>query len=268
MKDSRLASVSRFQRRPSRLLAAILLSTLLPGVAQDKNVSAQPRGISLSADVLHDSSSGQVDEPTLRAGETLNRNIKGGGQQAFRITIPTGQYCRLLVQQHGIILSATLLDPNGQSLVTMDNPSGGHGPIYLSTIANVPGDYRLEVLSIEDWANAGTFDLSIDELREVRAGDKGRVDAERSFAKARRESDAGASSSSLKELATALTKWQAVQDRHWEALTHYTLGQTYRKFGNRKEAAESFRDSLAILNVQMDPNDWRLMAAALNDLGF
>ena len=50
----------------------------------------------------------------------------------------------------------------------MDNPTGGHGPILISTIAALSGDSRLEILSTDKWANPADFEVVIDEL-EVRA---------------------------------------------------------------------------------------------------
>jgi hypothetical protein len=74
------------------------------------------------------------DETALRVGETLTQDIKGGTTQSFKISVSAGQYLRLLVQQRGIILVAKLYDNSRKQVVHMDNPSGGHGPIYISEI--------------------------------------------------------------------------------------------------------------------------------------
>jgi len=203
----------------------------------------------------------------LRLDESKTREINGGEARTFNIPVASGQYLRLLVQQHSIILTATLSDANGQTLTVMDNPSGGQGPIEVSAITTAAGDYRLEVRSTEEWANAGSFDVSIEELRDSRPEDKARVDAERAFAEGSRNNDAGAGKLAIDDYEKAVSYWQAVQDYHWEALTQYGLGQAYRKSANQDEAVKCFNLSLRILDQHMDQNDWRLKAAAWNDLG-
>lgn len=203
----------------------------------------------------------------LLKNEPIVERINGGDTQLFKTFVESGKYFRLEVQQLGIILSMTLLDAKGQQLVTMDNPSGGHGPISLSAIAATSGDYRLEVRSLEDWANPGSFKLSISELREARAEDQLRVEAERAFAEGSRANESNESKRAVDEYSRSLLYWQSIHDSHWEALTLYALGQAYRNSGSRKKAIDCFNESLGILAKQMDENDWRLMAAALNDLG-
>lgn len=202
---------------------------------------------------------------TLKAGSSLQRQIKGGESQSFRVFLISGQYARLLIQLRGIILRATLFDPAGKQLIEMNNPSGGYGPIYLSEIASTSGQYRLEVRSTEDWANPGSFEVSIDELRVSNPEDASRVDAERSFAKAVKEDEARSFRSAVAEFGKSLSYWQAIHDPHWESLTQYALGQTYRRSGNLKSEEVCLNESL---RIEVDQNDWRLKAAALNDLGF
>ncbi len=210
-----------------------------------------------------------LDQETtlLRSGETLTRPIDGGKTQSFSISVAAGQYLRLLVRQHGIILTATLVDVDGRLLSVMENPSGGHGPIEIAAIATAPGNYRLEVHSTEDWANPGSFDLSIAELRDARSEDGPRVKAERAFGDGSRKNEAGLSEVAIERYQASLSYWQSVSDRHWEALTKYALGQAYRSGGNRKKAVECFNEALNVLATKIDESDWRLEAATLNDLG-
>lgn len=204
---------------------------------------------------------------SLRLGETVTQQIKGGEVHSFKVSLTAGQYARLLVEQHGIILVATLSDFDGKQIVEMDNPSGGHGPIYISFIATASGDFRLELRSIEDWANPGHYEVLIEELREAAPADRERVNAEMAFAEGRQLVNKGTKDSRLgaiKQYEEALAYWSRAQDAHWQALTLYAIARTYRSLGQSQTAADYFEK---MLPLQLSDHDWRLRASLFNDRG-
>jgi CHAT domain-containing protein/Flp pilus assembly protein TadD len=203
----------------------------------------------------------------LREGETLSPNLRGGETLSFEIVLTAGQFATVSVEQRGIILSVALFDPSGAQIIAMDNPSGGYGPIYLSTIARVSDKFRLDVRSTEDWANPGTFDVSLNSLRQSTTEDNTRIQAETRFAKASELVESGAYQLAIAEYEQALSIWRSINDKHWEALTQFAIGSAYRRWAKRKEAVDAFNAVLAVPNPQFESNDWRLKAATLNDLG-
>jgi CHAT domain-containing protein len=209
----------------------------------------------------------QQSATRLELGQTLKRDIKGGASDSFYLSLTSRQYARVVIEQHGIILSAQLLDPDGRTIVEIDNPSGGHGPIYLSTIASAPGDYRVTVRSTETWANPGQFEISIEDLHPASPADKERVGAEKAFADGRQLANKGTKESreaAMTKYKEALAYWDAVPDVHWQALTLYSLARVYRGLGQYNKAEEIYQ--------QMKPfsyadRDWRLEASYFNDRG-
>lgn len=252
-------------------LASFLVFLLVTSIVQTNDGFAKPRKGPEVHQVLSESQAvkpARSQETTaLELGKTITREIKGGATHSFKVSIIAGQYTRLLVEQHGIILVATLLDVDGKPVVEMDNPGGGHGPIYLSTIAPASGDYRLELRSPEDWANPGQYDVSIEELREATPADRDRVAAEYAFAEGRQLADKNTKDSRLaaiKKYEEARAYWKSVGDHHWEALTLFSLARTYRRLGQNQTASEFFEK---IMPLQLAEHDWRLFASSLNDRG-
>jgi CHAT domain-containing protein/Flp pilus assembly protein TadD len=241
---------------PTCLLALILTIFGSPNVL----------GQSLSRGLLLKTASRQ-DTTTLNQGATLSRDLKGGEKLSFQIVLTAGQFASVSVEQHGIILSVALFDPSNVQISAMDNPSGGHGPIYLSIIARESGTFRLDVRSTEDWANAGAFDVVLGSLRPPTAEDNTRIQAETNFAKARDLVESASYERAIAEYDQALSLWRSLNDKHWEALTQFARGSAYRRWAKRKEALDSFIAVLTIPNPQFENNDWRLKAATLNDLG-
>src|SRR5262245_48427619 len=76
-----------------------------------------------------------ADGPELKLQEKIERELKGGEAHSYRITLVTGQYMRVVVEQKGINVVVTLFAPNGQKLSEVDSPNGNQGPEPVSWIA-------------------------------------------------------------------------------------------------------------------------------------
>lgn len=255
------------------LFFAMSLFCLGQPVRELKTFAASPSSSPASWSVSHTNRLQSViqGQIPLSPGVPLAQDIKGGASQSFKLWVPPGQYLRVLIKQYNIILEAALFDSHGNQVVQMDNPGGGTGPIYISTIAEGSGEYRLEVRSTEPWANAGRFEAVIDEQRGATIEDKDHVAAQQAFAEARRLAEQETNESrqaALKKYKEALTYWERVENTHWRVLTLYSIGSTYRRLGEMGDASEWFVKSLdKQLITKLGRDDWRLIASALNNRG-
>lgn len=203
----------------------------------------------------------------LEPRQPLKLDITGGKSKSFLLSLDTNQYARVLVEQHGITLSVELLDLKGGSIVKMDNPAGGHGPIYLSAIAPAQGDYRVIVSSTESWANPGQFVISLEELHPATPADKDRVAAEKAFADGRQLADKQTKDTreaAIIKYKEALAYWDAVSELHWQALTMYSLARVYRGLSQYDKAEEIYQQ---MTRFSFADRDWRLEASLFNDRG-
>lgn len=209
-----------------------------------------------------------VTVPILKRGEIRTEQIAAGKTLSFPITLATGEYAAFRIEQHGIILSASLYDPQDKLVIRIDNPAGGHGPILFSTIASLPGSYRLDVSSNSTWTNPGTFEIVVEELRDSRLDDQPVVAAHQAFAEGRKNARDNNFRAALPFFETALKFWQLTPNPHWQALTHFCIAQAYAGIERgRPNAIKELEDGLQILEKETPPNDWRLKASTLNDLG-
>lgn len=202
----------------------------------------------------------------LTLGEPITSQITGSESQTFAITLASAQYAQLEIQQHGSILLATLVDPLGNEVIQMDSPAGGHGPIYISAIASRSGTYQLQVQSTNKWSTSHSYDVSLKVLRNEQAGDNAVIRAEKIFAEGRKHFRADRPEDALKSYDLALAEWKALGNQRWQAVTEYARSEAYRNL-DRKKSEEALNETLKILDLEMAPNDWRLKASALNDLG-
>lgn len=204
--------------------------------------------------------------PTLKVGESLKLKILGGGSQSFTFQLNLGEFASLTVEQTSGLLLATLIDPQGEK-VAMDSPAGGFGPIYLATIAKSTGNYRLKVQSVNAWAKLSDFEVILTAVRTPLETDRSFIQALERFAKGRESFRAKEPKDAITSYTESLPYWQTTQNHHWEAACQYALAEANSVLGNKKQAEDSLNETLRILNVEMAPNDWRLKASALNDLG-
>ena len=203
---------------------------------------------------------------TLNPGQSTNGELSGGKTAVLNVPLIAGQLVKFRVEQHGIMLLATLTDSKGNQIVQMDTPAGAHGPIYFSVIAANSDNYRLELKSTETWAITYPYDIFIDEPRKPEQQDQIQIAAEKDFSEGRKYSNAGDRVAAIRSYNQANDRWKDSENYHWWAVTQYALSEAYR--GSSKENEEShLKETLRILDIQMEPNDWRLKAAALNDLG-
>ena len=206
----------------------------------------------------------QDDKPLL-PGPGVEKELAGGKSDTYKISVGANQYLRVVVEQHGIAVIAILYDSQNKELLKADNPSGAHGPIYVSTISPSAGDYRVEVRSTEKWANAGRYKIFIEDLRDAKQSDNERVGADKNYVEGRQLNDRRSFTEALAKFQAVHSYWLQQKDPHWMALTEYLLGVTQISLNARSIAAEHFDKSL---KVQIDERlDWRLRATVFNDRG-
>src|SRR5687768_13291729 len=84
----------------------------------------------------------QASPYTLTLGQPVAREMRGGEQHTYQVTLSAGQYARLAVDQKGIDVVLALLGADGKPLLEVDNNlSGTRGREVVSLVAEVSGAY-------------------------------------------------------------------------------------------------------------------------------
>jgi CHAT domain-containing protein len=216
------------------------------------------------------------DIPVLTPGATIERSMSTGEQHALKVAVKAGQYLRVVIEQSGVNVIVTLVDPNGEKLVVVDSPSGAYGPEYVSFVAEKGGDYLLELQTTTGRVDTGRYMARIEELREGTAGDRESAAAEKTFAEgvqlleqALKKTEPAPSQrreEALEKFDQSLCYWEKHKSTRWEALALYVLGATHRRMGHLEKASDKFRQTLDLAPL-LEPHDWRLTASVLNDSG-
>lgn len=209
-----------------------------------------------------------ITRPTrsVKPGDSVDGELESDKSESFSVPLVAGRFVKFRVEQHGMVLQVTLVDPNGTQIIQLDAHAGGYGPIMFSTIAAISGDYRLELKSINSWALKYKYEIFIDRDRNIESQDALQIASEKSFSEGRKSWKTGDQASAIRSYEAANDFWKNTENYHWQAVVQYALSEAYRNSDISKSEAY-LNETLRILNIETAPNDWRLQASAINDLG-
>jgi len=183
-------------------------------------------------------------------GPPIVREMRGGEQHAYRVSLSAGQHARVVVDQKGIDVVLALSGSDGKLLLEVDNNlSGTRGMEVVSLVAEVSGDYLLNVRSLEKGAAAGRYELRLEDLRGATSADRTRVAAEGSyFAGAQLQSERTGDSrrKAIERYGEALRLMREAGDRRGEAMTLTNMGIVYNLLSEPQKALEHLDQALTV----------------------
>ncbi|MEW6734059.1 MAG: tetratricopeptide repeat protein [Acidobacteriota bacterium] len=210
----------------------------------------------------------------LEQGKPVERELQGGEHHSYQISLTTGQYLHIVVQQKGIDVVVSIFDPDENKLAEVDSPNGVAGPEPLFLVTERAGDYRLEVRSPEEKVSPGKYEINIAELRPAIAKDTNLVAAQKLFAEGSLLSAQGMAESSRQAIAkyqAALLEWRIVGNQKMEAETLARIGIIYNFLGENQTALDYFNQVLLILrsvdNKELEVITLRYIGGIYNLLG-
>src|SRR5262245_2241918 len=185
---------------------------------------------------------------SLEPGKPVERELSGGQSHSYKITMISGQYLHVVVEQRGIDVAVALFTPDGKKIGEVDSEQATVGPETISAIADVAGVYRIEAHSTEKTAQTGRYQVKIEELRDATAEDKYRVAAEALYHEAELLSQGTLEEKrkGIEKFQEALEPYRRAGDRHGEAATLHNIGMVHANLGETQKALEKYNEALSI----------------------
>jgi CHAT domain-containing protein/Tfp pilus assembly protein PilF len=204
----------------------------------------------------------------LKVGAPVERELKAAEMHAYIVKLTSGQYLRVVVEQKGIDVVVGLFGPDGKKITEVDSPNGKEGPEPVSMVAEVAGDYRLEVRSLEEKTEPGRYEVNVQELRAATTKDRDRITAERAVAEAtqfRAQATAESLRKAIEKLVESLPLWRKIEDHGNEAKTLGQIGEIYlQQLGETQKALDYYSQALPLFRSAGDVVE---EAIALNNIG-
>lgn len=190
----------------------------------------------------------------------------------YVVELAADRFARLEVEQRGADVAAALIAPSGETVVTVDGPTGGRGIEAVSILtaavetphAGPAGRYRLEIESPYDDVPAGDYTLRYRELRPAVDADRDRIVAERSYAAAIFRWGAGDTEAAIAGIESALPLWERAGEVRRLAEAWSSLGALRRGRGEVAHEAECWEQALVHWT---ELGDAERQAEVLNSLG-
>jgi CHAT domain-containing protein/predicted negative regulator of RcsB-dependent stress response len=248
----------------------LLLWRRFDAVGNCNNVRTMPRSRSLLLSIflvaLRLTASGGDSVGTLRLDASIERRLAGNQTHTYDIAAKPGQFVHVVVNQNGIDVIVTLIDPNGRRLVEINRWGELQGPESVSWIAE-SGVYKLEIRAGKKEAPWGHYKAEITELRDPTPTDRIRIAAERAYAEGDELNDQGTEESkrkSIGKLEEALQLWRSIGDDLWEATTLLEIGVTYYDLGDLQKALDYYGRALPLWDTSLEKGG---KAMTLSDMG-
>jgi len=175
--------------------------------------------------------------------------IKGGESHSYLIKLVAGQFLRALIEQQGIDLTVSLFRPDGSPIGVSDSPNEQSGPEPALLVADVSGEYRIEVRAPNSRAAAASYQIKIVALREASETDKQHVVAQRAFDEAqklRRQPDATSKRASIAKYQESIPLFEAAGDTYRQTLAVHASGISYFQLSEPRNALRCFEEALAL----------------------
>jgi CHAT domain-containing protein/predicted negative regulator of RcsB-dependent stress response len=194
------------------------------------------------------------ESTSLEPGKPVERELSGGQSHSYKITMISGQYSQIVIEQRGIDVAVALFTPDGKKISEADSKQLIEGSETMSAIAEAPGAYLIEVRSPEKTAKTGRYEIKVEELREATAEDKYRVAGETVFREAEQLQNGKleAKRKSIEKYHEALELYRRATDRNREAQTLNNIGEVYWSLGEMQKALEKHNEALPLWRIVGD----------------
>lgn len=191
--------------------------------------------------------------PRLVAGEPVLGELAPGAAQAYPVPLETGELVDALVQQEGVDLVISLLDPEGRRVLEVDAAAGPRRCERVLWVAAASGGHQVVVRA--KGQRGGRYRLTLEPPRLATADDGLRVAAARAYEEGARASEEEARSRRELELVRveqAVATFRAARDPRGEAEALDVLAELQRSLGRDVEAVTSAQQALELFRALED----------------
>jgi tetratricopeptide (TPR) repeat protein len=160
--------------RRTRTQAGIsALCVLLGGVvAAGAGATGVPASVRVGHALQEPPAATRAQASMLEIGVLVERAMKADEEHVHRIRLRTGEYMKAVVEQKGIDVAVSLIEPNGDESFWFSSPNGTHGFEPVDMVAKVTGEYGLKVWALDGDELSGTYVVRVEAVRAATSRDR------------------------------------------------------------------------------------------------
>lgn len=189
--------------------------------------------------------------PELKPGETIERELASGQTHDYKLTLRSGQYVNIGVEQFEVNVEVVFVDPKGTQITNIDW-WWREGTESFWAAAESAGDYILKLSAPTHPVETGKYRVTVKNIHEwqdATPSDQSSVKAFQNFAEGKRlfaQSTAESIGKAKERFQEALQLWRSLQDTDAEAHTLNELGVIEYRGGDLKQAAEYLTQAIKL----------------------
>jgi CHAT domain-containing protein len=212
--------------------------------------------------------SGEKDVRELEPDKPVRRELAGGRRHAYRISLKTDQFLKVIVEQQGIDVVVQVAGPDGKQIVGFNSETRPWGQEEASAVAEAAGNYLLIVRPRHNGTSAGNYEIRIEELRAATDTDRALHEARKRFDEALDLEDEGKYKEALQLYERALeTRERLLGPEHRDvAASIDSVAGVYTRRGEYVQAEPLHKRALAIREKALG-KDHPEIAKGLTNLG-
>jgi len=221
----------------------------------------------VSCCLLHGAGQSTRATTPLALNKAIECEIAAGEAHSYTLTLISGQYAHLAVDQRGVDVVVSIYTPDGMRLARVDSPNGASGIEPVFVVAQAKGAYRVEILSTSPKL-PGRYEVKLDELRVATEQDQKRVAAQTLFTEAkalRNERTRASYQQAIQKYETAFVIWHDLNEKLMEAFTLHEVGMIYGDIGEYQKAIDSHTKAAALYKELKLP---KLEAGVIVNIGW
>jgi CHAT domain-containing protein/uncharacterized protein HemY len=186
----------------------------------------------------------------LKAGDSALRALAPGESHVYSLTLESGQYFELRVEQRAIGLAVTLRGPDGATLDQPALPNDRYLSVTMSRITKSAGEYRVEIAAENGAAGGGKYELKAETVRAATPRDVDRISANQLLNEARLlgalQKSAEFIPKIIEKYEQSLALWKSLGDAAGEATALGEVAGYYAGPGQAQKALDAHTRALAL----------------------
>src|ERR1051326_8397922 len=208
-------------------------------------------------------------EAQLLNGDTVvKRELSGAQSHLYRISLETGQYAGLIVDQRGVDVVVQLVDSTSKMIAEYDSEPRLQGQESVAFVAASAREYQLKIAARYPKAAAGSYELRVVELRQATDRDRAIFEAHKLSTEASGLEEEGKydQAMALAEHALSVEQQALGPSDAYTAFLLYRIASLKRIKGNVSEGELMFNRAIAACEKAVGREN-PLTALALGGLG-
>ncbi len=118
----------------------------------------------------------QIYKGHLKDHILINATISSKERHLYKVKMGREEFASFRLMQQGVDVMITTYGLDGKKIADFDSPNGRFGPEFFTLTSGQPGEYTIEVKTLEENVVAGNYELTVERMKPKAVTAAGKVD--------------------------------------------------------------------------------------------